>query len=66
MNGLGASARGGHSAVLYGNELYIFGGQYFSGEFQYLNDIHVLDVEVKETVMNVIYNPRLSINPNRD
>ena len=45
INGAGASARGGHSAVLYGNELIVFGGQFYAGEFQYLNDLHWLDVE---------------------
>jgi N-acetylneuraminic acid mutarotase len=35
------TARSGHSAVAYGNHLYIFGGY---DSRKYYNDVHVLDV----------------------
>lgn len=40
------SARGGHSAVLAGEMLFVFGGHYFGsqGKFVYLNDLHRLDL----------------------
>ena len=47
VNGRPPSARGGHSAVLADFQLVVFGGHYYAGqgEFVYLNDTHVLDVE---------------------
>jgi len=41
------SARGGHTAVLYGHQIIIFGGHYHkgAGKFQYLNDMHILNLE---------------------
>jgi hypothetical protein len=46
IDGDAPSARGGHSAVLAGEMLYIFGGHYFGsqGAFVYLNDLHRLDL----------------------
>ncbi|KAF0691290.1 Aste57867_17468 [Aphanomyces stellatus] len=46
MDGLPPSARGGHSTLLAGQRLVIFGGHYFGGEgfFVYLNDTYVLDL----------------------
>ncbi|RLN58514.1 hypothetical protein BBJ28_00006907 [Nothophytophthora sp. Chile5] len=47
LEGTPPSARGGHSAVLAGAQLLIFGGHYFgsAGGFEYLNDLHRLDLE---------------------
>ncbi|KAG1683126.1 hypothetical protein DVH05_016792 [Phytophthora capsici] len=46
LEGKSPSARGGHSAVLAGTQLLIFGGHYFgsAGGFVYLNDLHRLDL----------------------
>ncbi|KAE8915635.1 hypothetical protein PF005_g6250 [Phytophthora fragariae] len=46
LEGKPPSARGGHSAVLAGTHLLIFGGHYFGSEggFVYLNDLHRLDL----------------------
>ncbi|KAJ8576274.1 hypothetical protein ON010_g2938 [Phytophthora cinnamomi] len=46
LEGKPPSARGGHSAVLAGTQLLIFGGHYFGSEggFVYLNDLHRLDL----------------------
>ncbi|ETL92169.1 RNA 3'-phosphate cyclase [Phytophthora nicotianae] len=46
LEGKPPSARGGHSAVLAGTHLLIFGGHYFgsAGGFVYLNDLHRLDL----------------------
>lgn len=48
IDGDAPSARGGHSAVLAGELLYIFGGHYFGshGAFVYLNDLHRLDLRM--------------------
>ncbi|KAL4105844.1 hypothetical protein PRIC1_003900 [Phytophthora ramorum] len=46
LEGKPPSARGGHSAVLAGTHLLIFGGHFFgsAGGFVYLNDLHRLDL----------------------
>ncbi|ETV79299.1 hypothetical protein H257_07351 [Aphanomyces astaci] len=47
MDGLPPSARGGHTTLLAGQRIVVFGGHYFGGEgsFVYLNDTHALDLE---------------------
>ncbi|KAH9115399.1 hypothetical protein LEN26_010864 [Aphanomyces euteiches] len=47
MDGLPPSARGGHTMLLAGQRLVLFGGHYFGGDgaFVYLNDTHALDLE---------------------
>ena len=39
--------RGGHTSVLVGNKLIVFGGHRYEkdSKFSYFNDIHALDIE---------------------
>ncbi|OQR84778.1 hypothetical protein ACHHYP_12827 [Achlya hypogyna] len=47
MDGFPPSPRGGHTMLLAGQQLVLFGGHYFGGEsgFVYLNEVWVLDLE---------------------
>lgn len=46
VEGLGPSARGGHTATLVGAKIFVFGGHRFGGgEAEYFNDTYVLDVD---------------------
>lgn len=49
VEGLGPSARGGHSATLVGSRIFVFGGHRFGGdEAVYFNDCQVLDVDANQ------------------
>jgi N-acetylneuraminic acid mutarotase len=49
LSGKAPPARGGHSVVLVGNLLVVFGGTFFgSGKFQYCKDVWVVDTDTME------------------
>uniref|UniRef100_A0A0G4F3L3 Uncharacterized protein n=1 Tax=Chromera velia CCMP2878 TaxID=1169474 RepID=A0A0G4F3L3_9ALVE len=48
VEGIGPSARGGHTATLVGSLIVVFGGHRYDGidsGFSYFNDVHILDVD---------------------